>query len=550
MRLSRPLQRAISSVEFANALQRFDLQPQEKFVSGGADSVALACLLHRYAPHRVHAVTVNHNLRPESTAEVERVKHILDTQGIRCTSVAIDWSSERLGGEIPRPAVREETARNERYRQLADYCSEHGISKLFVGHHLNDQIETVLFRLGRSTGIFGLGGMLGMAELPVKLDPRHAGIQLVRPLLAFPKARMVDTCKELGIQWIEDPSNADHRYQRNVIRSVLGELDTQVPAATTVPAVTIDSLTQLCQHTAMYSADAKARVKELYDRYVLHDPKTGTAFLHLDVDRRGGGVHWFLQNRYTVYHLLSEIVRWVSCLDQAPRLQTVVRLYENMRSAIEAKPLAPKMSTQCVERCVIMSPQPDRNGRRNWIFASQPPSSGRRPKSAVKLTKFDEPVTFEDRYFVTLRPPSLDLTDPGMQKQMSIFHRSTQRYLPPGLTAAACGLTGAGAAPRYQLVVRYFNREDYDSFSGLLRERRHSHTAWLSYRRAFEHYMNKMPVLTRFVVPVVAVVGVDQPLDRVVAIPCIGVNLAPDLFSLDIAYRAATFSQSQSAALP
>ncbi len=183
-------------------------------VSGGGDSLALAVLLLEWCGARgirLHALTVDHGLRPESAAEAAFVaKFIRDRGGIHQTLV---WD------DLPKPTTRiQEAARAARYRLMAAYCGAHSIKYLGVAHHAQDQIETILFRIAKGTGLDGLVGMR-----PVQ--PLENGMTLLRPLLSVSHVDLLEILRDQNIDWVEDPSNANERYARVRIRNVIGVLE-------------------------------------------------------------------------------------------------------------------------------------------------------------------------------------------------------------------------------------------------------------------------------------------------------------------------------------
>ncbi|MCB2109211.1 MAG: tRNA lysidine(34) synthetase TilS [Rhodobacteraceae bacterium] len=178
-------------------------------VSGGADSMALALLTADWCQasgrHMVTA-TVDHKLRPESTAEAQLVADWMAALGIRHR--CLTWHEGTDAADSP--ASLETAARVARYRMLTEWCVEEGIDYLLLAHHADDQIETFWMRLARGSGLNGLAAMR-----PVS---RRNGIALVRPLLDFAKARLVATCRARKQRWIEDSSNADPRNTRTRFR--------------------------------------------------------------------------------------------------------------------------------------------------------------------------------------------------------------------------------------------------------------------------------------------------------------------------------------------
>ncbi len=175
-------------------------------VSGGRDSLALALLARDWAAARDGRVTgliVDHGLRPESAAEAAATLEALARQAIEGT--VLHWS-----GAKPQAGLQE-AARAARYRLLREACRRRGIVHLLLGHHADDQAETVAMRAARRSGPDGLAGMAAQIEQPE--------LRLLRPLLAVPRTRLTATLLARGVQWIDDPSNADPRFERARLRA-------------------------------------------------------------------------------------------------------------------------------------------------------------------------------------------------------------------------------------------------------------------------------------------------------------------------------------------
>jgi tRNA(Ile)-lysidine synthase len=184
-------------------------------VSGGPDSTALLVLAARWAKTlkrapTLLAVTVDHGLRPEAAREAAMVKRLSQKLGVAHRT--LHWR-----GKKPRSGLQE-AARDARYQLLAQAAARSGFAHILTAHTLDDQAETVLFRLARGSGIFGLTGMAHAAPLP--LDGVRE-IFLVRPLLHVAKARLVATLEAAGVDYAQDPSNADPRFTRARLRQEL-----------------------------------------------------------------------------------------------------------------------------------------------------------------------------------------------------------------------------------------------------------------------------------------------------------------------------------------
>ena len=195
-------------------------------VSGGLDSTALLVLAARWAkglkqrPKRAPkliAVTINHGLRKEATREAAAVKRLARRLGV--SHQVLRWR-----GNKPKSGLQE-AAREARYRLLAQAAARAGYGHILTAHTLDDQAETVLFRLARGSGVVGLGGMAQASLLPTRFSMSGEGtIFLVRPFLRLPKSRLIATLQAARIAYSEDPSNRDPRFTRARLRALLPDL--------------------------------------------------------------------------------------------------------------------------------------------------------------------------------------------------------------------------------------------------------------------------------------------------------------------------------------
>lgn len=184
-------------------------------VSGGPDSMALLLLAAEALPGQVEAATVDHGLRAESAQEAAFVARECSKLGVLHATLPVDVAPGNVQSE----------ARVARYAALAAWMQEHGLAALVTAHHADDQAETLLMRLGRGSGVAGLAGV--RAKGPV-LGTR---LPLLRPLLGWRRAELASVVKAAGIAPVQDPSNADDRFDRVRLRKALGEADwLDVPA--------------------------------------------------------------------------------------------------------------------------------------------------------------------------------------------------------------------------------------------------------------------------------------------------------------------------------
>jgi len=179
-------------------------------VSGGADSLALLLLAAAARPGLVEAATVDHGLRPEARDEAEFVASICQRLSVPHAVLTARWN------EVPQTAIQER-ARDQRYRLLGYWAEERRLEALATGHHADDQVETLLMRLARGSGVRGLAGMRRRSVAPGS----HA--RLIRPLLGWRRTELEQVASPLSP--VSDPSNSDDRYERVRVRQALRELD-------------------------------------------------------------------------------------------------------------------------------------------------------------------------------------------------------------------------------------------------------------------------------------------------------------------------------------
>ncbi len=178
-------------------------------VSGGPDSVALALLVRRIASKlRLEIVIghVDHGIQPGSATVAAQVKKLADHIGVPVLCQAV-----HLG-----PNTSETKARQARYDALRTMQQKADCHYLVTAHHADDQIETVMLRFLRGSGLAGLSGI-----------PAMGPCGLVRPLLGFHKGeiggwlRRSEHIADIELAIHEDPSNVDHAHDRSWVRAVL-----------------------------------------------------------------------------------------------------------------------------------------------------------------------------------------------------------------------------------------------------------------------------------------------------------------------------------------
>jgi tRNA(Ile)-lysidine synthase len=174
--------------------------------SGGIDSLVLLHLLNNLTEYKldIWAVYINHSLRPLENPNEERLLEKLGEQwGIKTHKVTIDIP----GCLKAKPDSLQLLAREERYRIFKEFREQIKADKVALAHHQDDQVETVLYRIIRGTGLDGLAG------IPVIRD----GL-FIRPLLEVTRKEITEYATQHKLSWLEDSSNHKLIYQRNKIR--------------------------------------------------------------------------------------------------------------------------------------------------------------------------------------------------------------------------------------------------------------------------------------------------------------------------------------------
>lgn len=183
-------------------------------LSGGADSV---CLLHflQYLSKEKHfalaAVHVNHGLRGPAADRDERFcKQLCQTLDIDLFIKKVDARKIAQKYDLS----PEHGARKARYRAYMQIAKKWGATKLALGHHLDDQAETVLLNLLRGTQAKGLGG------IPLR-RPLCIGVEIVRPLLCITRAQVETYLTQNKLTYVTDQTNFEDKYRRNWVRHTL-----------------------------------------------------------------------------------------------------------------------------------------------------------------------------------------------------------------------------------------------------------------------------------------------------------------------------------------
>jgi tRNA(Ile)-lysidine synthase len=310
---------------FAQALAR--LWPEDGrlglAVSGGPDSLAMLLLAEATIPGRFEVATVDHGLRPASAAECAMVAQLCAARGIPCAVLQVTVAPGNLQNE----------ARKARYAALAAWAEQRVLSAVATAHHADDQAETLLMRLNRGSGLSGLTGVREARFMP------GSAVAVIRPLLAFRRGELAGLVAEAGLEPVEDPSNADPRFDRARIRRALAEADWLDPVALSRSACLLGEALQAIEAAA--ETEWLDGVSEHGDGFA-YVPTAGSGYIEIEV--------------------VSAII---GRLGGSPRRSEVARLVERLRSGrtgnlagVAARPITEQAGEVAV---------------RKWLFAPEPP---------------------------------------------------------------------------------------------------------------------------------------------------------------------------------
>ncbi|GAB2691166.1 tRNA lysidine(34) synthetase TilS [Aliiglaciecola aliphaticivorans] len=175
--------------------------------SGGVDShlllVTVAELMGQYPVHNYLAIHVNHGLSPNADQWQRHCQQV-------CADLDVSFKVQQVKVDARANGGLEAAARKVRYQALEAMTEHDGL--ILLGQHVQDQLETILLQLKRGAGPKGLSAMAQSAV-------SENSITLARPFLELEKREILQLAQQKGLQWIEDESNQNTRFDRNFLRS-------------------------------------------------------------------------------------------------------------------------------------------------------------------------------------------------------------------------------------------------------------------------------------------------------------------------------------------
>jgi tRNA(Ile)-lysidine synthase len=177
-------------------------------LSGGPDSVCLLHVLTQIAPQhelKLSALHVHHGLRESAEDDARYSEHLAADLGVEfcLRRVSVPEAVAETGESV------QQAARRLRYQELERFAEKTGAQRIAVGHHRDDQAETVLLNFLRGSGLRGLRGK----------KPKHG--RIIRPLLDVRRNEVEEYCAAEGLEPCLDPTNLKQDYLRNQLRHAL-----------------------------------------------------------------------------------------------------------------------------------------------------------------------------------------------------------------------------------------------------------------------------------------------------------------------------------------
>ena len=184
-------------------------------LSGGADSVGLLAALVKLNQAGLGAKLIvahlDHGLRPQSQSDCQFARELTQQFGLEFISRQVDVKALAYEAGIG----IEEAAREARYEFFGQIADEKNIDRDALGHHADDNVETILLHIVRGTHLRGLSG------IPIRRQLGCGPAEIIRPLLEIRSEQIRQYLSCRCLEWREDQTNTDSQYRRNFIRGEL-----------------------------------------------------------------------------------------------------------------------------------------------------------------------------------------------------------------------------------------------------------------------------------------------------------------------------------------
>ena len=267
--------------------------------SGGADSTALLLMLARQHPGQVQAIHIHHGLQAAADDFAAHCAAFCVVLGVPLHVVYADAKAH--AGQSP-----EDAARRARYSALSGKVKDinsalaqqnlvqAAIKNVAIAQHADDQIETLLLALSRGAGLPGLSAM--------PANWQRDGVEFVRPLLGMTTLEIRAYLAEqgltarhpgsanIGLSWVEDPTNLETQFTRNRIRHDL------------MPALekTFPQFRQTFARSSAHAAEAQSILVQVAMEDIARtgNPPRILALRGLKPERQGNVLRYWLKNTH------------------------------------------------------------------------------------------------------------------------------------------------------------------------------------------------------------------------------------------------------------
>ncbi|KAK4962906.1 hypothetical protein LTR10_000533 [Elasticomyces elasticus] len=368
---------------------------------------------------------VDHRLRHGSTVEAHEVAEELLQLRIEPRVLTLEWAHHSSKTDH-----LENSARKLRYQAIGRACQEHGIDTLLVAHHADDQAETVLMRIvGKyfGTGLRGIAtrrpilecsGIWGVngSGSPRKVEDgqmmiESGGVDVVRPLLDFIKAELIDYCKTSKVRWFEDKTNADVTFtRRNTIRHL--QKNKLLPVA-----LRSERLLALSTNVAERETQVELAAQNEFDRLSISlDVRTGVATFDGNHELSGSTGR---RVKTALLRMLLSLVTPATEVKLQDAYETAELIWPEARSE-ENKPV----SFQTASVNVVPPTTPN---NRLWTMSRQVPTQKDVALQCITLCdsagpglRFSTWRLWDSRYWIRICRPEKDHASPGHDSDICV----------------------------------------------------------------------------------------------------------------------------------
>nr|CAG8587795.1 2650_t:CDS:2 [Entrophospora candida] len=381
-------------------------------------------------------------------------------------------SSTSTSTSVPLPnyptvSQLETMARIERYKLLAKLCKENNIKFLFLGHHLNDQLETMIMRFSRGSGIDGLAGMDITSRFPIIKNYEALDISIVRPLLSITKERLRLTCENLNLKWFEDPTNKSLNYKRNLIRFHLNNLDRKYNL-----------------ENKLEFEPLSTTVDKIIKNFVNFDSKNGICILYLSASTN----HW-LTKQHLATRILNKLINWVNCSEHNPRLESVLNCY--------------KFILKISSNIINTTDSSTRNSKEN--FQSNITINGVlicQTLFSTKQINKDDKLRSDLHHFVFSRQPFILKKQQQEEQKNEIPIKNGEIILWDKRFFIGVKFLSSFSSLEH-FFIRALNKKDLKLIRNQLSLS--SKDDYKPYKESFENYLKKIPPICRYTIPVLVI---------------------------------------------